>query len=413
MIKKIIKAAASLLIAALITLFAGIILLKYFLMPVIEKKVRQAVLDSLGKRAEMAQVKIKLPEAIVLVKGLKIDNSDLANYTCRVTINEATLHIGLIGTFFQKRPILDHVDINGAVIVLERKGSLSGAPASNAFPGSTSAQEASQSDTGERSFNELYIRKLTAKNLEFTLKDYSLAKPPAIIQVVNIDGEIDDFLISFRVIGNFTMAIHFTGYFNSAQKGSFKVKGTIAKRGNEVDFDLKSEIHNADLTYFSPYYDNTSFTILKEARVDIDSDAMCRSNELKTCHNAHIYAIKLNNILPTSQDTLFSLPAATVINFFNDYHGEVKFSFNIGGTLRDLKFEPDPTIKEVISKALGDRIAARLRELPRDVVKISEKAVKGDIDLGKESKMWIEGMEERLEAFRKDLKKKHEQQLHR
>jgi hypothetical protein len=105
---------------------------------------------------------------------------------------------------------------------------------------------------------------------------------------------------------------------------------------------------------------------------------------------------------------LFGLPATTVTNFFNDYGGEVKFNFNIGGTLNDPKFEPGPIVKDVMSKALGDKIAARFRELPRDVVKISEKAINGDIDIGKESKIWLDEMGKKFEDMKKELKKKHD-----
>ena len=345
------------------------------------------------------------------MRGFKIADSDLAKYSYSASVNEATLHIGLISTFLQKRLIFDEVRVKDAVLILEKKAlpPALNPPLAETPEGSASLQaEKPKDNIGKSQFSELYIRKLKAENMEFIFKDHSSARLPTVVEVVNIDGEVDHFLVSFRTPVNFKGAIHFNGYFDSAQKGRLQVKGTIAKRGNEIDFDLKSEIQDADLTYFSQYYASTSFAILKEARVDIKSDAKCQKNELRTYHDAHIHDIKLNDITPTSQDTLFSLPAATVINFFNDYGGEVKFSFNIGGTLSDPKFEPSPVIKEVISRALGDRIAARFRELPRDVVKISEKAIKGDIDLGKESQAWIEGLEKQFEAFKKELKKKYD-----
>ena len=411
MIKKIFKITALFLLAAFALVSAGLIALNYFLTPIIEKKVWQIVADSLGAHAEMLQVKIKLPEAIVFVRGFKIADSDLAKYSYSASVNEATLHIGLISTFLQKRLIFDEVRIKDAVLILEKKAlpptpdpTLPASPEGSVSP----PRERPKDNIGKSQFSELCVRKMKAENLEFIFRDYAAACPPVVVEVVNIDGEVDNFLLSFRTTGNFKGAIHFNGYFDSAQKGRLKAGGTIAKRGNEIDFDLKSEIQDVDLTYFSQYYASTSLAMLKEARVDIKSDAKCQKNELKTYHDARIYDIKLNDITPASQDTLFGLPATTVINFFNDYGGEVKFSFNIGGTLSDPKFEPGPVIEEVISKALGDRIAARLRELPRDVVKISEKAIRGDIDFGKESQVWIEGLEKQFETFKKELKKKYD-----
>ncbi|MDD5680858.1 MAG: DUF748 domain-containing protein [Candidatus Omnitrophica bacterium] len=411
MIKKVFKTLILLLVVAFAVISAALVLLHYFLVPAIEQKVRQAVAENLGKHAELSQVNIKLPEAIVLVKGLKIADSNLVKYAYSVSVNEATMHVSLISTFLQKKLMFDEVYLKDAVFILEKKNpSVSPeAPSAEIVNPDAAAPKASpESDISKNRFSELYIKKLTMENMEFIFKDYSTVRPPSIIEIVNTSGEIKNLLVSFRTVGNFEGAVHFKGWFNSAQKGSLKVGGTIAKRGNEIDFDLKSEISDVDLTYFSQYYTNTSFVILKEARVDINSDVKCRHSELTTYHDARIYDIKLDDAALTSQDMLFGLPATTVTKFFNDYSGEVKFDFNIGGTLNDPKFEPGPIVKEVMSKAFGDRIAARLRELPRDVVKMSEKAIKGDIDIGKESKIWLEEMGKKLEEIKKDFKKKHD-----
>lgn len=419
MIKKIFKITALFLSTVFVAAAAGLIALNYFLTPMIEKKVRQIAADSFGARAEILQVKIKLPEAVVFVRGFKIADSGLAKYSYSVSVHEATLHIGLISAFLQKRLIFNDARIEGAILILEKKALppasdplLPETPRDSASPSQEkhrTCPEINRQEGGSFPHHELYIRKMKMENLKFIFRDYAMACPPAapaVVEITNINSEIDNFLLSFRQTGNFKGAIHFNGYFDPARKGRLKAGGTIAKRGNEIDFDLKSEIQDADLTYFSQYYANTSLTMLKEARVDIKSDAKCQKNELKTYHDVRIYGIKLNDITPAPQDTLFGLPAATVINFFNDYGGEVKFSFNIGGTLSDPKFEPGPAIKEVISKALGDRIAAYLRELPRDVVKMSEKAIKGDIDFGKESQVWIKGIQKQFEVFKEGLKKK-------
>lgn len=411
MTRKILKLIVLCFAVIAVIVSAGLLSLKYFVVPAIEKKVREAAADNLGSRAEISQVNIKLPEAVILVKGFKIADSTSEKYGYSAGVDEATLRIDLISTFLQKRLILDEVSVKDAALVLEKKSPqaspdtpLPDAPTNSAPP----ATRPPQGNTGKGRFSELYIRKVKVEDMKFIFNDYSAPHPPAVIEVVSINGEINNFLMSFRAAGNFKAVVDFKGYFDPARKGLLKANGIVAKRGDEVDFDLKSEISGADLTYFSQYYANTSFTILKEAEVDIVSDAKCRKNELETYHDARIYGIRLNDVTPTYQDTLFGLPAATVVNFFNDYGGEVKFSFNIGGTLSDPRFEPSPVIKEVMSKALGDKIAARLRELPREVVKISEKAIKGDIDLGKESQVWIKGVEKQFEAFKRELKEKYD-----
>ena len=89
-----------------------------------------------------------------------------------------------------------------------------------------------------------------------------------------------------------------------------------------------------------------------------------------------------------------------MIEFFNDFGGKVEFDFNLVGALDDLKFDPaSPVIQQVLTKALQDKIMARLRELPREVIKMSEKAIK---DFEKEGK--LDEIEKQIKKVEKQFK---------
>ena len=222
MVKKIFKIIILFLVVAFIAIAAGLMSLNYFLVPAIEKKVRQIVTENLGKRAELSQVNIRLPEAIILVKGFKIADFSLVKYNYSISVDEATLRVSLINTFLGKRLIFDKTYLKNAVIILEKKSlpppaeaSSSGVPAAD-----TACPKPSATDFNKNQFSELYIRKLTAENVEFVFRDYSPDRPPVVIEIVDINGEIDNFLASFRAAGNFKGVVHFEGRFNSAKKGS-------------------------------------------------------------------------------------------------------------------------------------------------------------------------------------------------
>ena len=197
------------------------------------------------------------------------------------------------------------------------------------------------------------------------------------------------------------------GKIDSEEKGQVALGGTFNKVGESVDFDFKLGLKGLDLTYFSPYYSNTSFTILQEAKVDMDSSAACMQNKIDASQDVRIYDIKLSETTSASEDKLFGLPAATVINFFKDSKsGEVKFSFNIRGTLDDPKFDPGPLIRQVLSNALRKKIASKLEKLPNEVVKIGEDAISEALDVGKKLKILDnEDAEKVIGDIKEELKK--------
>jgi hypothetical protein len=396
-IRNIFKKTVLTLAAVVAVVLTCMVLLNYLAAPLIESRVRQIATERIGGLAESLQVRIMLPEAVVSVKGFKASGG-LAGCSYSLSMDEALLRIGLVSTFAQKRPVLNEFRARNIVLTLKKN------PAAAVFHPAPAVEQPSRAaaDAGAvgtkagGQFSELYIKKLSAENAHFIFNDYSAIRPPAIIEIAGITAGADNFLISFRETAGIKGAVNFKGYFNSAPKGVIELFGTVSKSGSAIDFELESEARNVDLTYFSQYYANTSFSTLKEARVDISSNSTCRNNELMTRHSAHIYGVKLDSAASNPQDRLFGLPAVTVARFFNDYGGEVEFDFDINGTLNDPRFEPGPVIKEVMANAIGDRISAALNELPREVVKISEKAVKGKIDVGKEAANWLEEIKKRF-----------------
>ena len=81
----------------------------------------------------------------------------------------------------------------------------------------------------------------------------------------------------------------------------------------------------------------------------------------------------------------------------------MRLTFSVVGDIEDPKFEPGPLIEEVMSKAMSDKIAARLAELPRDVVKMSERAISGEMDFKEESKEWGQQIETGIVRMQEEL----------
>ncbi|MBU4376877.1 MAG: hypothetical protein KKD29_05285 [Candidatus Omnitrophica bacterium] len=404
MAKRILNALILCFISVSLFVFIALVLLNNFLAPAIEKKIRQFAAENFDKRVQLAQVSVKLPEAIVHIEGFELAACSLGKSYVSIAAGETVLHLSLISTILQKKLIFDEAYLKDWVFIIEK---ITPSPSKTPASAGTS-QGGGTPDSTKNLFSSIHARLIKVENLKCIFKDSVNIQPPAPIELSGINGVVNNFSASLEKVGDFKGRVNFKGHFDSDNKGVLKAAASVSREGERVDFTVKSELLDADLTYFSRYYANTSFTIIKEARIDIASDAKCSNNELMTSHEAHIYNIKLNDVTPRPDDTLFTLPAVTVINFFKDYGGEVKFGFNINGPLNDPKFEPSPLIQKVLSKALGDRIAAKLKELPRDVAKMSEKAIKGDLDIGKESQIWFKEIEKRFGDFRKELKEKYD-----
>ena len=228
-------------------------------------------------------------------------------------------------------------------------------------------------------------------------EDYSVGASPVVMEIVDINGTFKDLLVPLNNKGLLKAEVHVNGQFDSTHNASVNIDGSFAKSGDLLDFNLLLRLDNLNLTKFSPYYSQTPFTTLKEAKIDLYSKASCRKNQLNARQNVRVYDIKLNDIEPMDKDKLFGLSAKTVIDFFKDLKGEVEFDFNLVGTINDPRFDLGPIVEKILTRALEDKIMATLRELPREVVKMSEKAIKESLE-GKGD------LEEKLRKAKKKLK---------
>ena len=380
----------------------------YFLRPLLEERFLKAVKGTLDGDIELSKFDISLPRGIVKLGGFKATDSKLIKYQNTIAIDEIVLDIDLLGTILQKKLIFQKIYLKNSFFGLKNiEKQTSRHTVMSPGREISGVKESPSNPSSQGRFDAFYIKKLIVKNFKFAFTDYTVSSPPAVINVVNVNGRLDDFSISLLEGSNFRGTVHITGKIDSEEKGQVRLGGTFNKVGEGVDFDFKLGLRDLDLTYFSPYYSNTSFTILQEAKVDMDSSAACMQNKIDASQDVRIYDIKLNEISSASEDKLFGLPAATVINFFkNSKSDEVKFSFNIRGTLDDPKFDPGPLIRQVLSNALRKKIASKLKKLPNEVVKIGKDIISEGLDVGKKLKVLDdEDAEKVIGDIKEELKK--------
>ena len=101
---------------------------------------------------------------------------------------------------------------------------------------------------------------------------------PTVVELIGINGKFEGISAPLDGEGILKGTVHLIGQLNSRHEGSLEIGGSFAKKGNDVDFDLELSLGHVNLTSFSPYYSQTSFTILKEAslnRASAEPTAAC------------------------------------------------------------------------------------------------------------------------------------------
>ena len=377
----------------------------YFLKPFIKQKVLDVLERGLGRRVELSGFDVNLLRGVIFLKGINIEDAKLIKYHNALTVDEIVVDIDLASTVLRKSFVFQKIYIKNFVFSLKNK--------KRPAPSAEAALQMSEDSKKEAApliprgiLAEVYIKRLLLENSKFVFTDYPAAQSPTVIEITNINGRIDDISVPLRKEnGILKGTAHLKGQLNLGEESLLKLDGSFAKRGGEVDFDFELDLDNINLAGFSPYYSNTSFTILKEAKLDLYSEANCLRNNIKASQDVRIYDIVLYDIKPAEKDTLFSLPANTVIDFFKNLKGEINFNFDIVGTIDDPKFTPGPVIEQILANAMRDKIIAKLQGLPREVIQMGEKALKEHLEIKDKLDISDEDIDKEIKDIKKELKK--------
>lgn len=382
----------------------------------IKEKFLEAAEIGLGRGISLSEFDISFLGGIIFLRGIRVEDCRYIKYRNSASADEIILDVDLPATLLKRNLVFQEIYLKNFTFDFNNKKKPSQSLSELQVPKKTlpPSQEITSGYKDSKAkisppkpiknFDTLYVKRILIENSKFLFQDCSVTPPPNIIKITDINGKIEE--LSLASDGILKGYIYLKGQLNSGYEGRLRLDGSFTKGERDIDFDFNLILDNVNLTRFSPYYADTSFTILKEAKLDLKSNAKCLKNHINAKQNARIYDIKLYEIKPSSEDKLFGLPAKTVIEFFKDLKGDVKFDFNIVGTIDDPKFEFGPVIQQVLIKALHDKIVAKLQELPREVIKISEKAIREDfgkideIDIPDEDKI-----EEMIKEVGKGLKK--------
>jgi len=384
--------------AAVIALIAAsVVILNIYVKPRAENFIITSLKTYLGPDTEVGEVDLSLVRSQVMLKALSAPNIVAFPRRARMESGEISIKIDP-SALIRKSLVFKEVRIEDLSFGLFDKKS----PAGIVMGGESEGKGVAGGNNGIPFFfpADVCIENLILDNADFSFVDFDAQDSPVAVALTETEGGIEDLRVSLGGDCGVSGYIFLQGLLNSPGGGTFRLNGDFRAQEGESDFDFNLVIEGADLTRFSHYYEKTSLAYFKAAKVDLSSEASCVINEILARQTARIYALDFYGVEPESEDKLFGLPAETVIEFFEDLKGDITFNFDITGTIDDPQFHPGPVIKQVLSKALRDKILSKLQDLPREVIKMGEQAIK-DLEVGDK----IDEVEKEIDQIQRELKK--------
>ncbi|MBN1872208.1 MAG: DUF748 domain-containing protein [Candidatus Omnitrophica bacterium] len=379
---------------------AGLFTFTHYFKPYLKNAILEYAKDNLGKSVSIESLDVRLSMQKIALKGLSVEGVAFIKYPADLRATQLVFIFDIFATLLNRGITLRSVYLEDMDLSVRRTQNAAGDEIS--LPAKVAGTE--RHEPTWRPFDlflaNLNIEELIVDNMRLKYVDHVTGEEPLSVEISGINGIFKDVHLPFNFSSVLIDMGKLEGDLNDFGEGNVKLNGTFSKKEGLYNFDLDIAVRDANLIKFAPYYEKTSFSVLKEATIDLHSKSQCVDNNLLAVQNVRIYDIELNDIQPKNHDVLFGLPAGTVIDFFDKYKKDIKFDFRITGTIDDPKFSPGPVIKEILSTALRDKIIAKLQDLPREMMKIGEKAIK---DLEVREKLWE--LDEEIEKIKKEMNK--------
>jgi uncharacterized protein involved in outer membrane biogenesis len=197
------------------------------------------------------------------------------------------------------------------------------------------------------------------------------------------------------------------GHIPSNPKGniSFEINSNILEE--KPSFHGTVSMDNISLTYFNDFYADTSTVEVINGTFSLLADAECLEGRINSEPNVTVNNLQLKLTNNYSTADIFKLPVMLVIEFFDIYKEEIKFSFKVSGTLDDPEFHIEEILKQEITSMISESIVNKITSTPSLANKLTEKLkALGTtiIEIGKGTGKSVSQIQKPIEEFIKGLK---------
>lgn len=165
------------------------------------------------------------------------------------------------------------------------------------------------------------------------------------------------------------------GNLPTEPKGAIFLSGNLNLLEPQKSFTGDILLDNISLTYFNNFYPEGSQIKVVSGEFSLKTRVQCKRDELKAKPNTTIKGLRLKLTQDYATGDVFELPVVLVVDFFDIYREELKFTFEVTGTLSDPKFQLEEIVAEETRKVIGESIVRTIAKSPTLVIKLGDKLV--------------------------------------
>jgi len=241
---------------------------------------------------------------------------------------------------------------------------------------------------GSQFINNLLVKEILIKDGNFHYIQDFQNKESAAAELRGIFAHAKHCLIPQKRVRKIPLytSIKMHAYIPAAPLGRLKVTGFLNIPRNS--FLLKITMDAIPLPCFNSFLPEDSPIKITGGTFSVRAKATAVNSRLNASPEVMVKNLQLKLAPSYETEDVFHLPAALVIEFFDIYKEQLKFTFQITGTLDDPQFHLQQVIAEKMSQLMGESIINTITSDPGLILK-----------MGGEAEEILEQLKDPLEQF--------------
>lgn len=176
---------------------------------------------------------------------------------------------------------------------------------------------------------------------------------------------IEDIPLSTRIKGR--------GCLLTEPKGIVTFSGNANLTEKQISFLGNVEMNDISLVYFNNFYPEDSQIQVIKGDFSLISQVQCLHDQLQARPDVTVRNLQLKLAQDYASGDIFELPVVLVVDFFDIYKEELKFTFEVSGTLTDPEFHLEKVVAEKVSEVIGESIVRTIVTSPTIIDKLGER----------------------------------------
>lgn len=370
-----------------------IYILPNIIVPIAKNRIQDYLVKLSRRKSNLGKFKLSLFTRSMVLEDLEIEGF--------LKIPRIVIKLELL-PLLKKKIIISRISFDKPILILHRLAT-----------GKTNWDFLWQKKKGQRK-NRFLIKELLIKDGIFRYIYELTPQRQAIAESCGVFIYLKNHLLPISYIQGIPLYTRIKGqcYIPTEPKGKILFYGNANLYENNISFLGNIFMENILLTYFSNFYPENSQIQIISGNFSLIAQIECIRNQLNIEPDVTVRNLQLKLTPEYTTGDIFELPVVLVVDFFDIYKEELRFKFQVSGSLRDPKFNLQKVITQKVSEVIGESIMRTIttspmliEELGNKLVSIADKLKDIGVDIGKIVGKTIQQLEEPITELIKGIKK--------